>query len=279
MDTSRPTSEFHAPNTASANADRLVAALDAQDSADGVRRLRAWAHAAVAARPGEAAVDIGSGTGSVTRALASAVTGDGSALGIEPNEKFRTVAARRAAGEGSTARFVEGDAYALPLPDASVDVVWCERVLQHLTEPERAVGEIARVLRPGGRAVLLDSDWATTILHPGEAATVAALTSGALAAAANPYSGRKLAGQLSAAGLVVGDRGSQALLQDHASVTWPLVRMLGESALRRGLIDGAQRDRLYEDLAEAAARGALHMSVTMFGAVAHRPAQKSPSAT
>ncbi|MEV0091388.1 methyltransferase domain-containing protein [Streptomyces sp. NPDC050738] len=283
MGKTRPTSEFNAQNVTTADVDRLAAALDAQDSADGVRRLRAWAHAALDARPGEAAVDIGSGTGTVVRDLAAAVTDKGSALGIEPNPGLRALAERRAAEAGSTGRFAAGEASALPLADASVDVVWCERVLQHLSDPEQAVAEIARVLRPGGRAVLLDTDWATTILHPGDPETVAVLTSATLTAAANPYAGRKLTGQLSAAGLVVDDRGSQALLQDHNSVAWPLIRMLAESAVRRGLIDEKRRDLLYADLTEAAAHGALHMSVTMFGALAHKPAQgpaqKSPSAT
>ncbi|MGW7267014.1 methyltransferase domain-containing protein [Streptomyces sp. NPDC054842] len=271
MGDSRPTSHFHAGNFDNAAVARLVAALDSQDAADGVRRLRAWAHEAVSPRPGERALDVGCGTGSQTRALAAAVTADGDALGIEPNPGLRTVAEQRAAAAASTARFADGDACALPLADASVDVVWCERVLQHLAEPQRAVDEFARVLRPGGRVVLLDTDWATTILHPGDPATVAALTSGAIAAAAGPYAGRLLLGQLAAAGLVIDDRGSQALLQDHRTVTWPLIRMLAESAVRRELITGDQRDRLYADLTEAAERGALHMSVTMFGVAAHRP--------
>ncbi len=54
-------------------------------------------------------------------------------------------------------------------------------------------------------------------------------------------------------------------------MAWPLIRMLGESAVRRGALTEAQRDRAYADLAEAAERGALHMSVTMFAVVAHRP--------
>lgn len=271
MGETRPTSEFHAPNITDESVARLVAALDAQDTNDGVQRLRAWAHSALAVRPGERAIDIGSGTGSQAQVLVAAVGPHGEVLGIEPNNGLRMVAEQRAVAAGSQARFVDGDALVLHLPDSSVDIVWCERVLQHLLEPEKAVAEIARVLRPGGRVGLLDTDWATTILHPGDPETVAAITSGALSAAADPYSGRKVVGRLTAAGLVIDDRGSQALLQDHTSVAWPLIRMLSESAVRRELITEEQRDRLYADITEAAEQGALHMSVTMFGAVAHRP--------
>ncbi|GAA0353229.1 hypothetical protein GCM10009540_86970 [Streptomyces turgidiscabies] len=268
----RPSSEFHARNFSTADVGRLVAALDAQDQADGVRRLRAWTLGALNPRPGEHVIDVGSGTGSHTLALAAVVAPCGDAVGIEANPALREVAEQRAADAGNAARFLDGDALALPLPDATVDVVWCERVLQHLSEPDKAVGEIARVLRPGGRVALVDSDWATALLHPGDPDAVAAMTAGTLAVAANPYSGRRLADQLSAAGLVVDDRGSQALLQDNATVPWPLVRMMGESTVRRGLMTEEQRDRLYAELTEAAERGALHMSVTMFAVVAHRPA-------
>lgn len=249
---------------------RLVGALDVQDANPGVRRLRAWAHEALAVRSGERALDVGSGTGSQTRVLAEAVGPEGAALGIEPNPALRAVAEERAAG--GRAMFTDGDAFALHLPDSSVDVVWCERVLQHLTQPERAVAEMVRVLRPGGRVALLDTDWATTVLHPGDPEITSALTSGALTSAANPYSGRRLVGQATAAGLVVDDRGSESLLQDHRSVAWPVILLLGESAVRRGLLTEAQRDSAYAGLTAAAEQGGLHMSVTMFGVIAHRPA-------
>ncbi|WP_105968957.1 methyltransferase domain-containing protein [Streptomyces geranii] len=267
----RPTSEFHAGNFSTADVDRLVAGLDAQDQADGVRRLRAWAQGALDPRPGERVIDIGSGTGTQTLALAAAVAPSGDALGIEANPVMREVAERRAAAAGGPARFLHGDAVALPVPDASVDVVWCERVLQHLSEPDKAVREIARVLRPGGRVALIDSDWGTALLHPADPDTLAALTKGILAMAANPYSGRRLLGQVADAGLVADDQGSQALIQDRGSVTWPLVRMMTESTVRSGLLTEEQRDRLHAELAAAAERGALHMSVTMFAVVAHRP--------
>ncbi|WP_326843925.1 methyltransferase domain-containing protein, partial [Streptomyces sp. NBC_01558] len=118
---------------------RLVGALDAQDVNNGVHRLRSWAHSALAVRPGERALDIGAGTGSQTRNLAAAVGPQGRVLGLEPNPGLRAVAEQRAAEAGSSARFADGDALSLPLPDSTVDVVWCERVLQHLAEPEKAV--------------------------------------------------------------------------------------------------------------------------------------------
>jgi ubiquinone/menaquinone biosynthesis C-methylase UbiE len=263
------TSGFHTANI-KPDVERLVGALDAQASATGVMRLREWAHGELAARPGERALDVGSGTGSETQVLASAVT-PGLALGVEPNPGLRAVACARASEAGNTAYFVAGDATCLPTMDGRVDIVWCERVFQHLSEPERAAAEIARVLAPGGRAAVLDTDWATTILHPGDPAIVADVIGSALHAAANPYAGRELVGHLTAAGLDIDDVGSQALIQPHDEVPWPLVRMMTGAALRRSAITEAQRDQLFEDLTAAAARGALHMSVTMFGVIAHKP--------
>jgi SAM-dependent methyltransferase len=209
----RPTSSFHWDNMTGSDAGRLAGALDAQAATSGVRRLREWAHLGVAARPGERAVDIGPGTGSETQVLAAEVTRTGDAVGVEPNPGLRSVAERRAAEAGSSARFVDGAAQALPLGDSEVDVVWCERVFQHLSEPGKAAAEIARVLRPGGRVALLDTDWATAILHPGDPEVVGPVMAGARSAAVNPHSGRKLAGQLAAVGLEIDDLGSQALIQ------------------------------------------------------------------
>ena len=275
MGDTRATSAFHTANMTGNSVDSLVAALDSQAGSAGVRRLRAWAHLGLAAAPGERALDVGAGTGSETRVLAAAVAPGGSALGVEPNPGLRAVAGQRAAQAGSVARFVDGDALALPAGDAEVDVVWCERVFQHLDQPGRAAAEIARVLRPGGRVALLDTDWATSILHPGDPEVVASLVGLALRAAANPYAGRKLLGYLTSAGLVVDDIGSQALVQDPGDAGSPLVRGLGESAVRAGLITPDQRDRLFADLTTAAEQGCLHMSVTMFGVVAHRPGRRT----
>ncbi|MFJ9774694.1 methyltransferase domain-containing protein [Kitasatospora sp. NPDC101157] len=270
----RPTSAFHVPNTDPSVTDRLVAALDVQAANAGVRRLREWAHSHLGARPGERVLDVGSGTGSETLVLAAAVAPDGAATGIEPHPGLRAVAEQRAAGAGHPGRpvrFLDGDALALPLPDGESDVVWCERVLQHLTDPARAVAEMARVLRPGGRVALLDTDWATCVLHPAAPEVRPALATAAQATAATPDAGRRLTGWLTAAGLTVDHVGADVLLHDPRTVSWPIVRGLATAARARGLITEEQGDRLHADLAAAAEQGAFHLSVTIFAAVAHRP--------
>lgn len=75
-------------------------------------------------------------------------------------QAYRGIIARRAASYESLDRDAAldpdhvGDAEDIPLPDASFDAVVCTQVIQHTPQPWRAVAEMARVLRPGGRLVL-----------------------------------------------------------------------------------------------------------------------------
>ncbi|MFC9550820.1 class I SAM-dependent methyltransferase [Rhodococcus sp. NPDC056960] len=262
---------FRADEIDRAALDRLASVLDLQAARPGIRRLREWSHAALQVQPGESALDIGSGTGSETRALAAAVTASGRAIGLDPNPGMVLLARERTEEEGSTARFVVGDAYSLPFPDERLDVVRSERVFQHLSEPERAAAEVARVLRRGGRAVIVDSDWGTAIVHPGEPEMLHRIMGVMLSHTANPHSGRRLPGQLTAAGLVVEDIGTEALIQDPDDATGPLAQMMTVAAVAEGAITEAERVELLERLTAAARVGDFHMSVTMFAYLVRKP--------
>jgi ubiquinone/menaquinone biosynthesis C-methylase UbiE len=76
--------------------------------------------------------------------------------GIEWSPAMLQIARRRAAELGRAVDLSEGDAHALPYPDASFDTVVCSLSLCAILDPDRAVAEMARVLRPGGRLLLLD---------------------------------------------------------------------------------------------------------------------------
>lgn len=76
--------------------------------------------------------------------------------GIEWSPQMLSLARRRADELGLSADLREGDAQALPFPDASFDTVVCTLALCAIPDDQRALGEMSRVLRPGGRLLLLD---------------------------------------------------------------------------------------------------------------------------
>lgn len=251
---------------------RMVTVLDAQDAAPAIERLRAWMLAAGDVRRGEVCVDLGSGTGTMTRRLASLTGPDGRAIGVEPNPGLRQVAEGRAEGAGSSAEFRPGLATELPFEDGSVDVLWCERVLQHVPEPQAAVDEIARVLRPGGRALLLDSDHDTRVQSDVDPDVARAITRAFMGQVANPMAARHLLRQAITAGLAVDpDIGSSALVFGPEQLAGSdLFTMAAEQAVADGLVTREQADDAMAAMDEAAREGWAFAAVTVFGFVCRK---------
>jgi arsenite methyltransferase len=114
-------------------------------------------HAIAPILPGETVLDIGCGAGTDLLLAARRVGPSGRAIGIDMTEAMRDRARSSAAAAGlANVEAHKGDATALPLPDASVDVVISNGVLNLVPEKEKAFAEIRRVLRAGGRLQLAD---------------------------------------------------------------------------------------------------------------------------
>lgn len=75
---------------------------------------------------------------------------------VDISKTFVEIAARNAAQEGVHVEWMQGDAAALPVADASVDFVVCRAAFKNFTQPVQAMREMRRVLRPGGTALLID---------------------------------------------------------------------------------------------------------------------------
>jgi demethylmenaquinone methyltransferase/2-methoxy-6-polyprenyl-1,4-benzoquinol methylase len=114
-------------------------------------------------------LDVGCGVGLWALWLAEAVGAGGQVLGIEPEAEKVEAARKQVDGSAAAGRleFRAGDGTAIPLPDRSVDWVWYGDVLHHVVDTERALRECRRVIRPGGRIVIKESQVPPAMFLPG----------------------------------------------------------------------------------------------------------------
>jgi ubiquinone/menaquinone biosynthesis C-methylase UbiE len=124
----------------------------------GEARFRRRTLALAELQPGAAVLDVGCGTGSLLIAAAKRIGPSGTTDGVDRSPEMLAHARRKAAALGIDARFHEGSSDRLPFADASFDVVFCTLMLHHLPPAmqSRTVAEMRRVVRPGGRIVVVD---------------------------------------------------------------------------------------------------------------------------
>lgn len=116
----------------------------------------------LAPQPGERALDIGCGPGLTTEALAVAVGAQGRVSGVDIAPPMLAIAQRRCASLAQVS-FELADVNRLPYADASFDVALASQVYEYVDAIDAALVELARVIRPGGRAVLVDTDWESAV--------------------------------------------------------------------------------------------------------------------
>ena len=118
----------------------------------------------VAPRSGERALDIGCGPGFVAEELAQAVGTSGEIHAIDSSESSVMMTRRRCA-EFPNVQVQVADATQLPYPDAYFDLAVSTQVYEYVPDVPSALSELRRVLRPGGRAAIIDTDWHSILWH------------------------------------------------------------------------------------------------------------------
>lgn len=213
----------------------------------------------LALKLGERVLDVGCGTGVVTRDAARRVAPGGRAVGVDPSTEFLALArdlAREAGLDGST-EFRQGDALALPFGDGEFDVALAATVLVHVPEGYRAVPEMARVVRAGGRVGIFDLDGdAVLISHPDRALTRRIIAAFSDHACVDGWIVRRLPGLLRQAGLVdVRARAFAPIEQEPDGFYGRMAERAVEVAVESGAVTDAERRRWLEELAAARAVG------------------------
>jgi SAM-dependent methyltransferase len=157
-------------------------------------------------------LEIGCGTGAVTRVLAR-WPGVTEAVGVDPSPVF-LARARELSASLDNVRFEEADGRALSLPDQHFDVVIFHTTLTHVPQPERALSEAFRVLRPSGTLAVFDGDYATITVAIGEHDPLQACIEATKAAFLyDMWLGRRLPSLLSEAGFEIINSRSHGYMQ------------------------------------------------------------------
>ncbi|MGW5352619.1 class I SAM-dependent methyltransferase [Streptomyces sp. NPDC004031] len=132
--------------------ERLAAAYDRGNGMP-EPSLRAWVEliASFAPRPAPAIVEVGAGTGVFSAAMARWIEGS-TVLAVDPSEAMLAQARRHRTHPA--VRYAAGSAEAVPAPAGAFDLALLSRVIHHLPDRPRAVAELTRIVRTGGRVVV-----------------------------------------------------------------------------------------------------------------------------
>src|SRR5262245_50690615 len=116
-------------------------------------------------KPDMRILDVGCGPGTITAGLAGYVP-QGHVTGIDAVPGI-VEQARDLTRDHGNLEFTTGDVYALDYPDDTFGVVHAHQVLQHLSDPVRALREMRRVTKPGGLVAARDGDYGAMVWYPG----------------------------------------------------------------------------------------------------------------
>ena len=219
-----------------------------------------------------AVVDLGCGTGVVTRALAARDGFAGTVTGIDQSPEFIAAAERLAAtdGVGDRVEFVVGDAHELDFPTASFDAVVAHTLVSHVRDPLAVLAEAARVVRPGGSVAIFDGDYASLTFGSSDSRLGQAMELAVQSMImSSPRVMRELPRLLSKAGLrliatqahVYAEAGSSSFLLNLAETYAPLVASTG-------LLPAPDVDAWLADQRRSAADGTFFAACNYYAYVA-----------
>jgi ubiquinone/menaquinone biosynthesis C-methylase UbiE len=215
--------------------------------------------------PGQVVVDYGCGPGMLAVELARRVGPEGRVHGVDLNEKFVLRARERAVREGVGAQVTIHHATddRIPLADASSERVVCKNVLEYVPDLAATLGEFRRVLRPGGLAHAIDSDWGMLVVEPLGPERIGRLFAAASIAYRTPLIGRRLYGAMRSAGFR--EVKVQVLAAaDTRGFLAPVVLHMAHYARASGRLDAHEIDSLQEDLRRALAAGTYLLVLPQF---------------
>ena len=211
-------------------------------------------------------VDVGCGTGEAERFLIQEYPRIRKIVGVEKDlGRYRQALDRwRQDGSPGQIELKLGDALGLPFPDGAFDYALCVDVLEWVSEPVAAIQEIRRVLKPGGSAVIIHTDFDTQIFNTTDRKLCRRIVHSFADAGPNGQMGRSLFGLCQQAGF----RTVEPLVYTLVNTAWQpnlygykMVHMMGQWLVKKSLASPEEIARWNADLQGQDAHGSYFYSV------------------
>jgi ubiquinone/menaquinone biosynthesis C-methylase UbiE len=245
----------------------LAALMEVIYSRRDILRRRALVHEALGASPGDRVLDAGCGPGFYVAETLERVGPEGSVVGVDASAPMLALAAKRCEGHDN-AGFEEGDVTALPVADADFDRALSVQVLEYVADIPAALAELFRVLRPGGRVLIWDVDWATVSWHSGDQTRMERFLTAWDKHLTDPTLPRTLSARLRQAGFDDVEMEGHAFVSDHLSeetYAGALVPLMADFVGTDEAREWAAEQR------ELVERGESYVACIQFGFTATRP--------
>jgi arsenite methyltransferase len=224
-------------------------------------------------RQGERIVDVGCGPGHLAREIADAVGPDGQVSGVDVSEQMLALAA------DTGVELVQASGTTLPFEDCAFDAAVATQTYEFVEDLPAAFAELHRVLRAGGRALILDTDWDSIVWHSSDPQLMRRVLDGWRRRVADPHLPRTLAARLQDAGFEVTRREVFAIFDPSGgerSYSARQIDHLGASAI--GVPDH-EIEAWAADLRDLARTGDYFFSLNRYIFLAGKPSSNDGQAT
>lgn len=236
-------------------------------------RLRGEALRLLALRSGERALDIGSGPGFLAAEMGVAVGPSGHVWGIDNSPEMIALAQKRCAG-WPWVEFQQGDATRLPFSDEALEVAASTYVYEYVRDIDKALEEVHRVLRPGGRLLISETDWKSIAWHTTDQARMDRILSAFDEHCYHPSLPRSLASKLKNAGFLLQRReGFVQFNPEYDANTYGgrLIDGIVSFVAGRQGVTQEEADAWAEDLRKLGERGEYFFSINVYIFLAVKP--------